>query len=152
MPESTRNQVLDALVTKIQGLTGARPWGGSYPRPLTVTRRPTTIHEWPYVVVLQGTGSSLAVLSTNGAFEHQFKVLIQADVQGDETVGWSVWLERLWDDIVRACLADQGLGGVCRELAFDGRFEVEEIEGEFGNVGRFTQGLTVIADEAFSVG
>jgi hypothetical protein len=158
VPEPIRDQILEQIVMLLKGMTGVRPWGGSYPAaPMVVRAVPqaiTQITQYPYLSVVEGPGGTFTMESTAAAgqamFKHEFKVMITGYVSGDDVTTRSRWLQRLWDDVVRALLANQTLAGVARELMIDPDLETDE--GELGVVGAFAQGVTVIADELFTVG
>lgn len=156
MAESTREQILAKIVLKLQGMTGTRPWGGSYENAPIVERIHKTsaqVTQFPHLFVLAASGSTVALDQTGGGtaqYRHDFKALVTGYVRGDDVVLQETWRERLWDDVVRTLLGAATLDGVVRELTPAGE-GTEVDEGELGPVGAFAQMFTVIADEAFTV-
>lgn len=158
MAESVRDQILEQIVTLLRAMTGTRPWGGAYPANPTVVRSvPRTIEQvtqYPFLSVVEGPGGTFLQESTaatgQAMFKHEFKVMITGYVSGDDVTTRSRWLQRLWNDVVQTLLGNQSLNAVARELTIDADLETDE--GELGVVGAFAQGVTVIADELFTVG
>lgn len=156
MPEPPRELVLRQIVTKLQGMTGVRYWGGSYLNAPVVERRWADIERvgsLPHLIVTEASGSRLDLVETGGAglarFTHAFRVLIRGYVSADATDGRSTWLERLWGDVARTLLANQTLGGEARELALEGEYETDE--GEWEPLGAFAQVVTVSVEEDLTV-
>lgn len=158
MTEAVRDQILEQIVTVLRAMTGTRPWGGTYPAdPIVVRSVPQAIAQitqYPFLAVVEGPGGTFMQESTaavgQAMFKHEFKVMITGYISGDDVTTRSRWLQRLWDDVVRTLLGNQSLNSVARELTIDADLETDE--GELGGVGAFAQGVTVIADELFTVG
>lgn len=156
MAEAVREQALATIVTKLQGMTGARPWGGTYPNAPVVERvlkAIAQVNQFPHLAVVEASGSTLEIRSAAGGqamFEHGFKVTIYGYVRGDNVVTRSTWLQRLWDDAVRTLLGAATLDGLARDLTIEGDFDSDE--GELGDLGAFAQDVTVMLDEVLTVG
>lgn len=157
MAEPAREQALAYLVTLFQGMTGTRPWGGTYPNDPLVTRvllEPAQINQFPYLIIKEGAGSSFALAAIGAAalghFEDRFKVAVYGFVQRTTDAESTTWLQRLLDDVRRRLAADQTLGGICREIMFDGTEVVDE--GDLEPLAAFVWDFTVIIDLALTVG
>lgn len=154
MAEAIREVALEKIVSKLQAMTGTRPWGGSYPNDPTVTRvwkDLAQVTQFPTLIVVEGPGSRIDIEATVGAtvqVRHTFKAVLYGYVHGDDQVSRSQWMQRLWDDCLRTLYAAATLDGTIRDLTFDESLEVDE--GAFEPVGAFAQGLTILADEAIA--
>lgn len=155
--EPKRDQILDAIVTKYQTMAPTRPWGGQYPAPPNVTRQwlPLGLDgtEFPQIIVAAGSGSTLPLVDVGGAtsarFTHLFRVTVWGYVKGDDTTIAGRWLQRLQSDVIGELLADQSLGGLCREI----QVETDQTDDGIAEpLGGFAQTFLVLADEQITVG
>ena len=155
--EPVRDQILDAIVEKYRNMAPTRAWGGQYPAPPRVTRQwfPLGLDgtEFPGLIVAAGSGSTLPLVDVGGAssarFTHLFRVTVWGYVKGDDTTIAVRWLQRLQADVILELLADQSLGGLCREI------QVEQDQTDDGiaePLGGFAQTFLVLADEQLPVG
>lgn len=140
MAEALREQALAKIKTKLEAMTGTRPWGGTYPNNPIVAREWKDIqqvNQFPHFIVLEDDGSTLEVEATGSAnnafFLHAFYVEVVCYVQGDDQVIRSTWIQRSWDDTVRQLLKNCTLDGVVRDLCVDGPLVVDK--GEFDQLG-----------------
>lgn len=157
MAEPVREQALAKIVTKLQAMTGTRPWGGTYPNDPVVERfwkDIQQVNQFPHLIVLEVPGSTLehaATGSANKAFYlHRFRVRVVGYVRGDDLVPRSQWLQRLWDDAVSTLIKNGTLDGVVRQLDTFGEPDVVD-EGEYDQlgsaIGAFGQVFTAEIDE-----
>jgi hypothetical protein len=160
--EPIREQALAAIVTVLTGMTGIRPWGGTYANPPGVERiwkAIQQINRFPHFLVLEAPGSTRATDTTDSAtsaiFLHRFRVRVVGYVQGDANVPRSTWLQRAADDVFRTLMKNATLGGLVQDIDADG--EAEEVDdGEFDELGAvlgfFGQIYIVTIREALEVG
>jgi len=159
--ESVREQALAKIVTKLQAMTGARPWGGTYPNDPVVERAwkdVQQVNQFPHLIVLEASGSTLEVTASGSAnkafYLHRFRVSVVGYVRGDDVDPRSRWIQRLWDDVVKTLLKNGTLDGVARQLDTFGEPDVVD-DGEFDQlgaaIGAVAQIFTVEIDEEMDV-
>jgi len=158
MSEPLREQVLVALVAKLESMTGLRLWGGAYPNPPKVHRKfklPSEITQFPQLCVFEGSidgsGSSVRIEVTVGGqvgIRHEYKVLLAGYVRGDGAVLASTWRERLWSDCLKTLMAENTLDGLVMKI--DWVPEMETDGEELDPVALFVQPLSITFHETFT--
>lgn len=159
MAEPLRDQVLDAIVTKLRGMTGTRPWGGTYPNAPTVTRifRPIeTINEFPHLIVVEGSGSRMQIrgfaAGAQAHFEDAFRVVIYGYILGDDVTSRSRWIQRLQMDVIETLLANSTLNALVRDLIpqedLTDEGMLEEVRSGLGLFGQF---FVIVIDQTLAV-
>jgi hypothetical protein len=155
MAEPLREQVLVAVVAKLQAMVGNRFWGTPYPtpprveRPLKVPENPTQL---PLLVVLEGSldgpGSTVKIEVTAGGevgLRHEFKVVLFGWIAAHAGVLASTWRQRLWQDCLVTLMADNTLDGLV--MAIEWAPEMETNEGAGENIALFAQPLNITFHE-----
>jgi hypothetical protein len=145
MAEPLRDRILEAVVERLSGLTGAA--FGGYPSPPVVTRRwrpLEAVNEFPTVIVTPGSGSTLREIGITGHFELRFRARVYGYVRSDDAAPASRWLLRLQEDVIDTLLAEPTLGGLSREIQI---LEDETDDGQAEPKAEFWQDVLVIADE-----
>lgn len=145
MAESQAEQIFAKLAAVLGALTGARPWGGSYPNDPVVEREykaPGQITTHPHFGLLEGSGSSTRILNINPPMniQHDFLISIYATVIKDADATGQTWLQRVRDDLLMTVLANGSLGGLCSGLGENITWETDE--GEFGPQAQLAMTVT----------
>ena len=158
MAESLREQALVQVVTRLQGMTGVRHWGGTYanaPRVERIFREPAQVGQLPHLIVLEGGQSQMAEFQSSGltiSYRDEFDVLVLGYINGDDQVTPSTWLQRLLEDVRRTLLADWTLGGLAGKVSIGNE---DTDEGALMAAGlplaMFAQGITVTLFPAYAV-
>ena len=133
-PEAPREQCLAAVAGILATIDGPRPWGGAYPRPLTVARlfrHPYQINETPHLIVVPDEGSQLGPCGHDRVlYEDRFRLVVYGYVDGDDLVAPSTWATRLLFDVQRLLRQALDPDGVLAPLAPGLRFLEESIAAE----------------------
>jgi len=145
MAESQAEQIFAKLAEVLGAMTGARPWGGSYPNAPVVEREykaPGQITTHPHFGLLEGSGSSTRILNVNPPMniEHEFLIGIYATVIRDREAVAQTWLQRVRDDLLATVLANASLGGLCSGIGQSISWETDE--GEFGPQAQLAMTVT----------
>lgn len=153
--EPLREQAILQIVALLETMTGTRPWGGTYPDPVTVSREVVAVEQvnrFPHCIVVEDDASEMTIFEAgpgaDGTYQHAFRVSVYGYVKATTGVGRSTWLERLWDDVVTTLLASQGLGGIAAGIGLDPRLTDT---GAFEPLGAFAQDLVVTMHESKGV-
>jgi len=155
VPEPLRDRLLEAVVTRLKGLTGTRPGGWRYPRDPIVTRTWTGIEQatqFPVLIVSVGSGSRPRIVATVGGqamVEDRLHAVIYGYVRSEGGTPASRWLLRLQTDVIDTLYAEQTLGGLARGVEF---LEDETDDGVLEPLGAFAQHVAILADETKTVG
>lgn len=167
MAEPLEEQALIAIVARLEGMTGVRPWGGEYPKAPTVARvlPPALIGipNYPYLVVtmrVSGSGYALGeevdgMVSVGGAvgYKNTFAFDVVGYVQATADFTADTWCLRLRKDVLDVlCGHAEALEGIpqCRSL-----WPVGETEFDPGVLGErvraFAQGYELTFDEVMTL-
>jgi hypothetical protein len=139
MAESTGWQILEQLAEVLAGMTGLRPWGGTYPSDPVVRKHyepPLTQEVFLGIRLREAAGSTSRITSINpvGNVTHDFRVAIEATIVGTEELAVQGWAQRVRDDLLTTVAAHFSLGGLCSgfgdEITWDS--SEREAEAEFG--------------------
>jgi hypothetical protein len=158
MAEPLREQVVLAVMAKLQAMTGVRFWGGTYRNPIRVERAiamPGGNNQFPWLALeegsLDGTGSTVKIEVTAGGevgLRHEFKVLLVGNVTGDAVATAGTWLQRLWADCLKTLMAENTLGGLVMAIEWEPEMltDMATIDG----VAEFVQPLIITFHETFT--
>jgi hypothetical protein len=166
MAEPLEEQGLVAVLEMLRGMTGMRPWGGTYPNPPRVARDlPQTlaaIGQCPLLVATMAVdGSSydlgedvegMVTVGSAVGYKNVFAFDVIGYVQGNEEAA-DTWCLRLRKDVLDTlCARAEAIPGVpeCRSLWPLGTTEFDPgILGEYHRA--FRQGYVLIFDEVMSL-
>lgn len=145
MAESQAEQILRAAAAHVAGMTGPRPWGGSYANDPVVEREyraPEQVNQVPHIGVLAASGATAKILSINPVsnIEHLFPVTFYGTIEQTVEAPVDTWLQRLRDDLLGRLLADASLGGLASGVGEVITFETDE--GEFSPRGQLAMTVT----------
>jgi len=135
--EPPREVVMEALFAALtQQLTGPRPWGGSYPRPVTVSRifrHPYQVPETPHVILIEDDGSEISAIGHDSddpatLYDDRFRFQIFAYVDGDDLTPPSKWMNRVNTDCKRIVQRALAVGGPLDGIASNLRFLGESVD------------------------
>jgi hypothetical protein len=167
MNEPLEEQALRVVIDLLQGMTGVRPWGGTYPNPPRVQRdlpmSTAGIGQCPMLVVtmaVDGSGYQLGedvegMVSVGGAigYRNTFAFDVVGFVHGTE-IAADTWCLRLRKDVLDTlCARAEAIPGVpqARSLWPVGQAEFDPgVLGE--HVRAFRQGFAVDFDEVMTLG
>lgn len=155
MPESMGEQILVAAAALVAGMTGPRPWGGSYPDDPVVAREyraPAEGMQTPHIGVVAASGATARIVNISPPMniEHLFPVTFYGTIAQTQEAVADVWLQRLRDDLMTTVLANASLGGLCSGLGDVISFETDE--GEFGAQAQLAMTVTFKFLESKGVG
>lgn len=154
MPEPVEVLILEAFETALRGMTGTRPWGGTYanaPRVVPEYLEPgTPAVVWsPTLCVLDANGGEFHQHVGRGGYQHHMPVAVYGYVQKTTDAPRRTWLMRLWKDHVLTLLGDQALAELVYEIKPDQDRSTDE--GELEPWGAFRQTWTVSYDDTYLV-
>jgi hypothetical protein len=147
MAEPVGWQILEQLAEVLAGMTGVRPWGGTYPSNPVVRKHyepPLTQEVFLWIRVFEASGSTSRITAINAANNvvHDFKVAIQATVVGTDEAAAQGWVQRVRDDLLTTVIASFSLGGLCSGFGDEIEWESSESETEFGQQVTLTMTVT----------
>lgn len=167
MAEPLEEQGLVAVIEMLKGMTGMRPWGGTYPNPPRVERElplaATAIGQCPLLVATMAVDGSTyelgedveGMVSVGGAvgYKNIFAFDVIGYVTGTEEAA-DTWCLRLRKDVLDTlCARAEALPGIpqCRSLWPLGTTEFDP--GILGESHRaFRQGYVLMFDEVMTLG
>ncbi len=143
-----RVEAMKAWTTALQGMTGVRPWGGSYPNPPRVERvlkNFAQVNSLPTLCLLPDTGSRI-VPATQDRYEDRFHAMVIGYVTGTPDIPAADLVLHLLRDCVVTLLAVEHLGA---SIYLD-EFGDEEVAFDLANNATFTLPFMAHLEDAFA--
>lgn len=153
MAEPFREQIVQAVITTLETITGVRDFGTAYPNEVQVRqelREGEQVNHRPTLLVEEASGSTFEVEVVAGGatgFRHRMELNITGFVKADAAASAQTWRRRLWNDVTTALWANSTLDGLVMGLALG---PLETDEGMLAPEGEFVQPVTIVAHESLT--